>query len=654
MIEKITVLDRRREYLAGTGFTPPDVVTFLNQKVRQILIEDDNIVFENYEKVQDIEKVKKFYENTFILAKAYMSNGTEYYDDMDILKLIEERLKYGNEYFYNKEIGNYGDIYGTEIEIPLIITDILILTENKIKEKVLKPVLETLEYFQPDPRYSAHHSSEFRFSKGADLAEAIKIFFLKGIISEDEEKIILALNTISDVWEYKDDSFSTDRDGFYRDGSFISRSISDAGNEGEKIIHNAAEIFYLIKGTKYEKYVKGLTNFYEIIFKAFEPFFFNGSFSDIAASRKFSSYETGHKILNSILLSGLSAPKEYQEKIWKIVKREIEKNKFYKYFENEKSPFFRSKMNELLSRDLETEEYKDQVIVFNNMDRVIKRNKNYSVGISMHSSKTGNYENINGYNGKNWFTGDGAYFLYDEDYEQYENYWENIDPYFIPGTTEIKMNMENIDAERNFRTKFAERNMAGALKWHYYGAAGMDFVNWNEKLTSRKSWFFVSWGVIFAESNITGEGEVYTTILNRKFKDIPLIKADNTEITEKETKVKLENLEIDGRTYIFYDRTEINIKIEKRGRYYFVKVWKEHGENPVNSSLVWAVVMKNNVVISDLREKFIVTITEDKHILKGEKCNYAVNWKAEEETQPFCVIYRKDDNRESRMYIKNY
>ena len=654
MIEKITVLDRRREYLAGTGFTPPDVVTFLNQKVRQILIEDDNIIFENYEKVQNIEKVKKFYENTFILAKAYMSDGTEYYSDMDILKLIEERLKYGNEYFYNKEIGNYGDIYGTEIEIPLMITDILILTENKIKEKVLKPVLETLEYFQPDPRYSAHHSSEFGFSKGADLAEAIKVFFLKGIISEDEEKIILALNTLSDVWEYKDDSFSTDRDGFYRDGSFISRSAADAGNEGEKIIHNAAEIFYLVKGTKYEKYIKGLTNFYEIIFKSFEPFFFNGSFSDVAVSRKFSSYETGHRILNSMLLAGLSAPKEYQEKIWKTVKREIEKNKFYKYFENEKSPFFRSKMNELLSRDLETEEYKDQVIVFNNMDRVIKRNKNYSVGISMHSSKTGNYENVNGDNRKNWFTGDGAYFLYDEDYEQYENYWENIDPYYIPGTTEIKMDMENVDAERNFRTKFTERNMTGSLKWHYYGAAGMDFVNWNEKLTSRKSWFFVSWGVIFAESNITGEGEVYTTILNRKFKDIPLIKADNREITENEIKIKAENLEIDGRTYIFYGRTEINIKIEKRGKYYFVKVWKEHGENPVNSSLVWAVVMKNNAVISDLREKFTVTITEDKHILKGEKCNYAVNWKAEEETQPFCVIYRKDDNRESRMYIKNY
>lgn len=654
MIEKAAVLDRRREYLAGNDFTPPHIITFFNQKVRQILIEDDNIVLENYEKNQSAEGIKKFYENTLILAKAYKSNGTEYSDDMDILKLIEERLKYGNEYFYNKEKGNCGDIYGTEIEIPLMITDILILTENKIKEKVLKPVLETLDYFQPDPRYFGHHSSEFGFLKGAGLAKAIKVFFLKGIISEKENEIILALNSLSDVWEYKDDSFSTSRDGFYRDGSFLNKSVADLGKEGAEILLNSAEIFYLVKGTKYEKYIKGLTNFYEIIFKSFEPFFFNGGFSDTVMSEKVSIYETGHKILNGMLLAGLSAPKEYEEKIWKVVKREIEKNKFYKYFENEKSSFFFSRMNELLSRDLEIEEYKDQVIVFNNMDRVIKRNKNYAIGIAMHSSKTGNYENSIGENSRNWFMGDGAYSLYDEDYEQYENYWENADPYYIPGTTEIRMDMENICAEKNFKTEFVKRNMTGSLKWHYYGTAGMDFINWNGKLTSRKSWFFVSWGVIFAESSITGEGEIYTTILNRKFKNIPLIKGDNREISENEIKIKVENLEIDGRTYMFYGKTEINIKIEKKGKYYFVKVWKEHGINPVNSSLVWAVVMKNNVTVSDLREKFAVTITEDKHILKGEKCNYAINWNAEKETEPFCVIYRKDDNRESRMYIKNY
>ena len=294
-------------------------------------------------------------------------------------------------------------------------------------------------------------------------------------------------------------------------------------------------------------------------------------------------HKTGHEILNSLLLIEQDAPEEFKERIAELVKSEVEKDGFYKYFENEKSAYFYNLMKELLEKNIETKEYQDRLVICNKMNRIMRRAENYAVGIAMHSSLIGNYETRDGENKNGWFTGDGAYYLYDNDLEQYKDYWKNADYNYIPGTTEIKMDMENVDAERNFRTKFTERNMTGSLKWHYYGAAGMDFVNWNEKLTSRKSWFFVSWGVIFAESNITGEGEVYTTILNRKFKDIPLIKADNTEITEKETKVKLENLEIDGRTYIFYGRTEINIKIEKRGSYYFVKVWKEHGENTVNS-----------------------------------------------------------------------
>ena len=215
------------------------------------------------------------------------------------------------------------------------------------------------------------------------------------------------------------------------------------------------------------------------------------------------------------------------------------------------------------------------------------------------------------------------------------------------------MNMENINAQRNYKTGYAERNMTGALKWHYYGTAGMDFINWNGDLTSRKSWFFVSWGVIFAESCITGKGEVYTTVANRKFKNIPVIKADGKEIKDRNIKIKTEFLEIDGRIYMFYEKTEINLSVDKRGEYYFVKVWKEYGTDPINRNFVWAIVMKN-IDTKDLREKFAVTLTEDKHLLKGEKCNYVVNWRAEELTEPFCVIYRKDDNRESRMYIKNY
>jgi len=217
------------------------------------------------------------------------------------------------------------------------------------------------------------------------------------------------------------------------------------------------------------------------------------------------------------------------------------------------------------------------------------------------------------------------------------------------------MDMENVDAERNPEVRPLDRKNAAGLKWHYYGAAGMEYENWNGKLTSRKSWFFVSWGVIFAESSIRGKGEVYTTVANRKFKTLPEIKIDGEIFNGEEVKVKAESVEMDGKIFMFYKKTEINLKIEKKDDCLFVKIWVEHGKDPVNSSLVWGLVMnKGNMTLEEIKEKFAVTITEEKHTVKGIKCDYQINWDFKIQVQPFCVIYRKEDNRESRMYLNNY
>ena len=165
----------------------------------------------------------------------------------------------------------------------------------------------------------------------------------------------------------------------------------------------------------------------------------------------------------------------------------------------------------------------------------------------MHSSKIGNYETRNGENIKGWYTGDRSILFYDNDLEQYKDYWKNVDYNCIPGTTEIRMNMENIDAQRTPEHKPLDRKSAAGLKWHYYGAAGMEFENWNGNLTSRKSWVFVAWGVIFAESCIRGKGEVYTTIANRKFKEVPEIKVDGKILNEERALLKADNIEINGK-----------------------------------------------------------------------------------------------------------
>ena len=663
-MERIVMLDRRKKYLAGNENVPQEVSDFLKNEVERIKSEECC-----YEEIgKNIEKLKKFYEDTLILAKSYGTSKGEYEKSSEILKLIEERLSAGQKYFYNKTCKEHTNWWVWEIDIPMLLNDVFVLTGEDISCELMKEVIESSRYFQPDPRYSGNNEGAIysgnialRFSTAEHRAETVKISLIRGILTDNKEEIVLALQSLVEAWAYKDDSYSLDRNGFYRDGSFLHHgSIPYTAKYGNIILKEIGEILHLVRKTEYEKYLIGLKNFYEIIFTSFEPFFFKGGFTDMLNGRGIGSFEnhdhkTGHEILNSLLLIEQDAPEEFKGKIAELVKSEVEKDEFYKYFENEKSAYFYDMMKELLEKNIETKKYQDRLVICNKMNRIMRRAEDYAVGIAMHSSLIGNYETRDGENKNGWFTGDGAYYLYDNDLEQYKDYWKNVDYNYIPGTTEIKMDMEDVDAERNPEKNPLDRKNAAGLKWHYYGAAGMEYENWNGKLTSRKSWFFVSWGVIFAESNIKGKGEVYTTVANRKFKTLPEIKIDGEIFNSEELTVKAENVEMDGKIFMFYKKTEINLKIEKKDDCCFVKIWVEHGKDPVNSSLVWGLIMnKGDMTLEEIKEKFAVTITEDKHIVKGIKCDYQINWDFKIQVQPFCVIYRKEDNRESRMYLNNY
>lgn len=664
MIERTVMLNRRREFLAGNGNIPQETFNFLKKETERILKEN----YDCQEIGKDIKRMSDFYRDTLLLAKTYKTEGGEFYNNSEILKLIEERLSAGQKYFYNKECKEHTNWWCWEIEFPMAINDIFVLVGDELPKELVNEVMETTKYFQPDPRYSGNNAGAvystkmpLRFSTAEHRAETVKVSLVRGILLDDDKEIILALQSLIEAWAYKDDSYSLNRNGFYRDGSFIHHgSIPYTAKYGNIILKEIGEILHLVRKTEFEKYLVGLKNFYDIIFTSFEPFFFKGAFTDMLNGRGISKFEnhdhiTGHEILNSLLLIGVDAPEEYQIKIGEVIKTEVVKDTFYKYFENEVSPLFHNIMKDLLSDEkIKVKDYAHRLVICNKMDRIMERDEKYAVGVAMHSAPIGNYETRNDENVKGWFTGDGAYYLYDNDLEQYKDYWKNVDYYYIPGTTEIRMDMENIDAQRSPDIKPLNKNMAGGLKWHYYGAAGMEFENWNGRLTSKKSWVFLSWGVLFVESGITGHGEVYTTIANRKFKAVPEIKVDGEVLNSEKAQVKAEVIEIDGKFYMFYKKTNVNIEIDKKDDCCFVKIWVEHGTDPVNASLVWGLVMdKGNFTFEEIKEKFSVSITEERHVIKGVQCDYTINWEAKIKVEPFCVIYRKEDNRESRMYI-NY
>lgn len=116
------------------------------------------------------------------------------------------------------------------------------------------------------------------------------------------------------------------------------------------------EIFYNIKDTKFSKYIKGLENLYEIIFNSFEPFFYNGRFTDMLSGRGItrennSDKVIGHRILNDILLISGAFVGEQREKIENFVKREVEKYGGERYLAEEKNPFMYQLLKELLEEE---------------------------------------------------------------------------------------------------------------------------------------------------------------------------------------------------------------------------------------------------------------------------------------------------------------
>ena len=342
----------------------------------------------------------------------------------------------------------------------------------------------------------------------------------------------------------------------------------------------------------------------------------------------------GHRILNDLLMVSAAFKEEEKKIIERIVKREIEKYGSEKYLQEESYPFMYQQLSDFLENKEEMEKYKREVKVFNNMDRIMSRQEKSAIGIAMHSSKTGNYETMNGENIKGWYTGDGAYYLYDDE-SSYTDYWKNVDMYFIPGTTEIEMDMENIDAQRNFETSFVPNQRAGGVSAGDCGVGAMEFLNWNEKLKSRKSWFFTDRGVIFAESGITGTGKIYTTVFNRKYEKLPEIEIDGQSLVETEFNGEIQRIKIGKYKISFYKKERINIVIEEKVQYKFVKIWKEYKENPVDEVFLWGLFDRG---IENEWDNIGLLINEKEHSLKDGKYKYNINWKSDEENMEFCTI----------------
>lgn len=658
MSEFCLMIDKRKKYLIGEEKVNKEILEELDRNGRKIVEKLEEILEKDgYLEYRDnIVVIKELYGDIFSLSKVYKTEGTIYYNDEKILELIKNSLILFEKEYYNIGCREHTNWWQWEIGIPLILNNIFVLLYEELPREMILKNLETSRYFQPDARYSGNNpvaihpsGNPLRLSSGGNRTDTVKISFFRGMILGDEEEIKKSLEALEDVWKYKDDDIDGENDGFYRDGSFIQHgSIPYAGGYGEVLLTGLGEIFYNIKDTKFSKYIKGLENLYEIIFNSFEPFFYNGRFTDMLSGRGItrennSDKVIGHRILNDILLISGAFVGEQREKIENFVKREVERYGGERYLAEEKNPFMYQLLKELLEEEKKVE-YRNSIKVTNRMNRVMKREEEFAVGIAMHSYNVGNYEAMNGENLRGWYTGDGAYYLYDKDIDGYDEYWKNVDMYFIPGTTEIKGNMEGIDAQRNSETKFIETRKVGGVSLDSTGIAIMDFLNWNEKLKSRKIWFFLQGKTVFIEDKIESDKEIYTTLFNKKYSKLPKIFLDGNINDEKLIEKSVKEIVIEEWKLKFFREERVKVEVEERGKYYFVKIWKEYERK--EKGIIWELINLKSKVIDEILK---LKIEEELYQLETDKYMYKILWNEND----ICTIENKVEHRNGKMTIEN-
>jgi len=641
MREYQKMIEKRIEFLTGNGEGSLEIIEFYNKEMEKIIEEISNL---DYEETKDnIVKIKVLYAKLLLLCKGYYIKGTKYYSDESVVKFIEEKIEKFRNYFYNLNSVEHTNWWQWEIGIPFTMNDIFMLMKGKIKDEIIVENLKTSRYFQPDPRYSGNNpvaihpsGKPLRLSTGGNRVDTVKISLFRGILLEDEGEIKLALESLPEVWEYNEKERG---EGFYRDGSFIQHeAIPYAGGYGEVLLSGIGEILYVISNSEYTSVVKKVDDLYEIILNSFEPFFYNGSFTDMLSGRGIdrannSDSVIGHRILNDILVVSSIFEDDKCKKLEDIVLREIVKYGAKKYLEEEKSPFLYKKLTDLLEkyREQEIEKYSNSIKVCNKMARVMKREEKYAFGIAMHSSTIGNYEAMNGENLKGWYTGDGAYYLY-AGVNDYKDYWRDVDYYYIPGTTEIKMDMEGLDAQRNFESSFVEDKVAYGISEGENGLVAMEFLNWNEKLKSRKSWALIDSKIIFIETDIESEEKVYTTIFNRKYNNLPKILVDGQEIKEKYFNKKLSKIQIEELNLKFYLEESIYFEIEEKDGY-FIKIWKEYDND--DKKIIWGLSYNSEI---DFKKDMYINLENNIHEIKTKEKIYKVNWNFRENGKEFCEI----------------
>ncbi len=561
--------------------------------------------------------MRTIYGYIYNMAKGYGTVGSSYYGNEDIAAAIADSLEYAYNNYYGVKNGKvYSPIYqwsqkeGTtnwwyrDIGIPLYLVPTLIIMEDYLGSG------KAVRYISPFDllNESVHMTGANRFWIGRSIIGS-------ALLQEDSDRIIAAKEALLDVFVYVDQSDRTGlsgdakTDGYYSDGSFIQHGkVPYTGGYGVSLIGMIADIKLVLNGTVFDFDDEEIAMHYDVIFDTYLPVCYEGNLFAAVCGRNItrSGYsESTSGLTISMIKIASYAPAEYKSRIEAFIRCNMD-NVASSYATNSDLPL------SLVDYTLEIQNSTsiapvgfEGVKVFGMMDRIVQHGSNYGVCVALNSTRTYRYESSQDDNNYGWYQSDGAIYIYTDGYIYNNTYFNQSNPYKVPGTTVTEKEIAPTPAE--MRTKGDSAFAGGvesadgkyAVTVYDLGSSASDYSKYNTNppayynpnINAYKSYFLFDDEIVAVGSNISkgsdtyGDLNLYTTIENRLWRTGDTFSVNgSTKSVSGETTATARYMHFTNMGgYVFFEDTSVSYDKYVNTTSY-LEIWIDHGTNGASNN----------------------------------------------------------------------
>lgn len=439
----------------------------------------ESIVFDKDDLWDDLEKgttesMTISYQRIFRMALAYGTYGTKLYNNKKLKNIILSALEwmYLNR-FGEKEIENKGwrDItaynwWDWAVGAPMFLMNTLLIMEKELEHNKICDYLKKFDHGVP--RVIDYGTNRFDFAKLISTA---------GILQGNEEKVRYAIGECENLFMLCDNG-ENDGQGFYSDGTYIfhTKHIMN-GCYGIEFLTRAINFAILLNGSAFdfgEEKKNMLVNWF---IDGIIPFVNCGVFSRMVCGRVPEWTDImGERAVNLAISVMELAKEEQKRKIASFIKEQL------KYVSAD------SVTEELSSKyilELDRLSGGNSVTSYSNIycfgDKVVHKRAGYTFNISMSSSRIYNYECINNRNMNGWYISDGMTCLYNENNRYSGEYWQKVNPYYLPGTTVDSQKRQEVSIRQSNEYLSSEDFVGGATYDDLYSVVAMNLESYHSE-----------------------------------------------------------------------------------------------------------------------------------------------------------------------------